>query len=394
MEQVCPPQDCCGCRACRDVCPKAAITMVKAADGFFYPEIDPDLCIDCGLCRKVCPEWEIFPGVAHDTKLYSAYSRDRQVRHDGSSGGTFQEVARYWLEAHPGNAAVYGAAFAEGFKLRHTYITRIDDIAPLLKSKYIESDTDGAFRKIRGQLKDGMQVMFCGTPCQCAALRKYLFNTDTSGLLVVDILCHGVPSQDLFDKSMAAFEKKHRCRVTKFDFRARPAKRVNTDHYFSYCYEKNGTKGCKTGLPGWKFPYYYNYCCYNSFRRSCYDCRYATPHRCGDITLGDFWRLDTVDDVADFDKGYSMVFANTPRGKEILHALKAGMMLKEYPLDTAVALNPTFTRGTVKTAINQQSVADLSTLPFDRYQKKYMIVRKDVISKALRLAGRIIKRLT
>ena len=104
--------------------------MVKAADGFFYPEIDPDLCIDCGLCRKVCPEWEIFPGVAHDTKLYSAYSRDRQVRHDGSSGGTFQEVARYWLEAHPGNAAVYGAAFAEGFKLRHTYITRIDDIAP------------------------------------------------------------------------------------------------------------------------------------------------------------------------------------------------------------------------------------------------------------------------
>ena len=47
-------EHCCGCRACEQVCPKGAITMVEDECGFLYPQIDQKSCIDCGLCLKKC----------------------------------------------------------------------------------------------------------------------------------------------------------------------------------------------------------------------------------------------------------------------------------------------------------------------------------------------------
>ena len=47
--------ECCGCSACKAICPKEAISMVENSEGFLYPEIDKEKCISCGLCVKVCP---------------------------------------------------------------------------------------------------------------------------------------------------------------------------------------------------------------------------------------------------------------------------------------------------------------------------------------------------
>ena len=38
---------CCGCGACKNVCPKHAIHMKEDEYGFVYPEIDNDLCVEC-----------------------------------------------------------------------------------------------------------------------------------------------------------------------------------------------------------------------------------------------------------------------------------------------------------------------------------------------------------
>ena len=48
-------QDCCGCAACVQRCPKQCISMKEDNEGFQYPVVDESTCIDCGVCEKVCP---------------------------------------------------------------------------------------------------------------------------------------------------------------------------------------------------------------------------------------------------------------------------------------------------------------------------------------------------
>lgn len=47
--------ECSGCWACKNICPKSAIDMVSDNEGFKFPQIDIEKCIECGLCIKVCP---------------------------------------------------------------------------------------------------------------------------------------------------------------------------------------------------------------------------------------------------------------------------------------------------------------------------------------------------
>ena len=48
-------EECCGCTACKSVCPQEAILLVEDEEGFLYPEINEKLCIRCYMCMKVCP---------------------------------------------------------------------------------------------------------------------------------------------------------------------------------------------------------------------------------------------------------------------------------------------------------------------------------------------------
>ena len=55
MINILDKQDCCGCSACIQVCPKQCITMLEDKEGFLYPQVNTYDCIDCHLCEKVCP---------------------------------------------------------------------------------------------------------------------------------------------------------------------------------------------------------------------------------------------------------------------------------------------------------------------------------------------------
>lgn len=390
MEQICPKESCCGCKACHDICPRQCIVMTKEDNGFYYPFVNEDNCINCGLCQKVCPENELLYGNVISPRLFAAYSFCEEHRNQGSSGGVFGELARLIFQK---KGIVYGAAFDKNLQLKHVAAYNEEELFPLLKSKYLQSDTNDVFNKIKENCRNDIPVLFCGTPCQCAALRKFI-GRQYPNLYVIDFLCHGVPSQEMFDKAVHNYEIKHHGRIVAFNFRSKPdSKKRDCDHYFSLTLLMKNRKIKKVeDKPNWKFPFYWGFCQYLALRPTCYDCGYANPKRVGDITLGDFWGLNTLIPVSDFQKGYSAIIVNTEKGKSLLEMLGKSVYKKEYPISSLIELNPTYTKGAVRNYQTENSQNDYKLLSFDDFEKKYLLVKMDVISRGMRFIKRLIKK--
>lgn len=48
-------EECSGCGACKNICPKKCIEMKYNEEGFLYPNINKDICINCNRCSNICP---------------------------------------------------------------------------------------------------------------------------------------------------------------------------------------------------------------------------------------------------------------------------------------------------------------------------------------------------
>ena len=181
--------DCCGCEACAQRCSHNAIKMVRDNEGFLYPEIDMHICTDCGLCEKVCPiinqSEQKVPIIS-----YAAQNNDESIRLQSSSGGVFTLLA---TETINNGGVVFGAKFDEQWNVIHDYVETIEGLANFRGSKYVQSQIGKCYKKTELFLKNGREVLFSGTPCQIAGLKKYLIK-EYKKLICVDIICHGVPS--------------------------------------------------------------------------------------------------------------------------------------------------------------------------------------------------------
>ncbi len=182
-------EDCVGCWACAQRCPKECISMHEDSEGFLYPEVDASLCIDCHLCEKVCPV--IHPGgERRPLASYAAVNRDERVRQSSSSGGVFTALAEKVIAR---GGVVFGARFDEKWEVVHGWTDSVEGLAGFRGSKYVQSRMGSCFREAESFLKSGREVLFSGTPCQVSGLRLFL-RKEYAGLLTVDFICHGVPS--------------------------------------------------------------------------------------------------------------------------------------------------------------------------------------------------------
>ena len=355
---------CCGCRACGDVCPKSCISFHKDSyDGFMYPVVDESLCISCGLCQKVCPELtQAFN--PQQTEVIAAYSKSHETVCNASSGGLFEVLAKRILRD---GGVVWGASFDKALQLAHRKATNEDELKALRKSKYLQSNLSTVYKQIFSDLKDGIPTLFVGTPCQVNALRNFVSNNPNKDKLVlIDIVCHGVPSQDLFDRCMAWFQTKHQCRVVSYEFRAK-GKEIVHPHSFRLTYEKNGKNHTMTGVY-YKSPFYYGFQTYKTLRPSCYSCKWAKGERSSDITLADFWGINTVAPAFNPDKGVSMVMANTEKGQERIDALIAAGSVesKIFPFELAQMNNKCLAHPTKCPIAARTRLFDkMQTEPFD-----------------------------
>lgn len=181
--------NCCGCSACVQVCPKQCISMSADNEGFLYPQIDTAICIDCGLCEKVCPvinQNEPREPLA----VYAANNNNEDIRLKSSSGGIFTLLAEQIISE---GGVVFGARFNENWEVVHDYTEAIEGLEPFRGSKYVQSIIGDNFIKAKQFLTDGRKVLFSGTPCQIAGLKKFL-RKEYENLLTVEVVCHGVPS--------------------------------------------------------------------------------------------------------------------------------------------------------------------------------------------------------
>lgn len=370
---ILPKQECCGCRACGDVCPHKCISFVTDKEGFYYPSIDDSACVDCGLCSKICPSLHPHLSSAQPSATYAAYALDKERHRAGSSGGLFGIIAT-WVIEHGGK--VWGAAFDNNLKLHHCSASNMQELAPLMKSKYIQSDTTGIYKTIKQDLKDGITTLFVGTPCQCNALKNYVGSNDEN-LIVVDLVCHGVPSQDMFDKSVGWFEHKNNCIVTGFQFRYKE-KRNRSSHMYKIEYIAGGGVKSKIGFY-YDFPHHYYFSKYIALRPSCYICKWSQPYRCSDITIADFWGIEKLKPHLDSKQGVSMLLANSDTGNSIIEKIKKQLHVESVPFEFACENNACLHAPATLTASRSRLFNEMQTLAFADVVKKQLTPKRKLM---------------
>ncbi len=383
LKEAAPAAGCTGCGACRNVCPKDAVTMREDGEGFLRPAVDPSSCVGCGLCGSVCPAVHAVSRGKERPEAYAVWSEaDRAA---SSSGGAFSAFARAVLKR---GGLVLGAAFDGRLRLSHVAIGRTEDLGALRGSKYVQSATGNAFRQVREALRARRQVLFCGTPCQVAGLRAFL-GKDCGTLLTLDLVCHGVPSDRIFQSYLEKLRArlgggKAACALAGYGFR-----------------RKNGwgiastvTVGSRRlTLRGVDALYMEAFKAAAIFRECCYRCPYASVPRVGDCTIGDFWGIGRhgVPFRHDVSRGVSLVMANTGRGEAVLKGWLEGVFSERRPLAEALAGNDSLRMPSPRHPRRDAIVSAFldPSRPLADIEREFRLVPRDLRTTLAALADRL-----
>lgn len=360
MIQIKDKADCCGCTACASICPKDAITMEPDTLGFKYPKVDLSKCIDCGLCEKVCAFNDNYDKSLNlkEPEIYAARHKDIHEIETSRSGAAFIAISDYILE---NGGIVYGVGYKDHFRVAHKRATTKEERNEFKGSKYVQSDLDGIFRQVKEDLKQGNTVLFSGTPCQTAGLNSYIGKKLRENLVLVDIVCHGVPSPYIWRDYLTYLENKYKSKVVKVDFRDKS--RIGwSGHIESFVFE-NGEKiesKIYTDL-------FYKHI---MLRPSCGNCHYTNFKRPSDITLADFWGWEKTDPFMNIDnKGISLVLVNTIKGINLLNKIKSSINLLSVDLEKC--MQPNMSRSTLFSSQYYDFEKDYKLYGFGKILRKY-----------------------
>lgn len=353
--------ECCGCTACEAICGHKAITMQSDALGFKYPKINLSKCIECGLCEKVCAFNDHYTTPNHFTQPIPYGIRLKNIEEvmKSRSGGAFVAFSD-WVLAKEG--VVYGVGYKDHFIVAHKRASSSQERDEFRGSKYVQSDLDGIFIEVRNDLLKGLWVMFSGTPCQVAGLQSFLSEKLKEKLVTVDIVCHGVPSPNIWRDFLTYIQTKEKKIVVGVDFR-------NKKDYGWTAHKETFTLAPPlTYLTTTSYTHlFYSHIMQ---RPSCGNCHYCNLRRPGDLTLADFWGWQkTGNHINDDDKGLSLVLVNTPTGKRIVEDVKEQFYIFEPTLQDC--LQGHLKEPTLPNPYSQQFKLDYEDKGFEYVLKKY-----------------------
>lgn len=348
MIHITDKKNCCGCSACVQRCPKQCIRLEEDTEGFLYPQVDEETCIKCGLCEKVCPILNQADKLSV-LEVLAVKNPNDEERMNSSSGGVFLPLAREVINQ---GGVVFGAVYDESWEVHHVYAEKIEDVYPMMGSKYLQSKIGNSFKDAERFLKQGREVLFVGSPCQIAGLRTYLRNKQYSNLLAVDFLCHGVPSPGVWRRYLAetygGYDAKEQSRLQATagknsvllsslnatspigDIKFRDKRESGWKKYRFIVRQKSASKADQNTVLSsdihYDNPFMRGFLSDIYLRPSCYACKCKNGVNHSDMTIADFWGINQIAPEFDDDKGVGLVLLNTKKGEEYFSRLPIDMM--------------------------------------------------------------------
>ena len=314
--------------------------MTEDKEGFLYPSVNESLCVDCGICDRVCPMKNSFLPI-EPIIVFAACNKDEDIRRKSSSGGIFTLLADKIIAE---GGVVFGAEFNNRWDVVIGHTEKKEGIARFRGSKYVQAEIGDTYKLCEQFLKDDRLVLYSGTPCQIAGLKRYLIK-DYANLLTVDVICHGVPSPMVWRKYLDEVRR----RAIKQTAVRRLLEKVP---FLSFLNPMPLIKGIRfrDKSDGWKkyrfvlelaeasaeskkssvlsSSYTINDVFYeNTFmkaflqnlilRPSCHNCAAKCGKSNSDLTIGDFWGVQHLYPQMDDDKGTGLVLVNSEKGRSL-----------------------------------------------------------------------------
>lgn len=387
MVKIGDKEKCSGCGACAQVCPVNCIEMRHDREGFIYPFANVDKCVECGRCNDICPIDNIAKEkdcsqIFKEPQAFAARIKDDVIREDSSSGGIFSLVANYILEEQ---GYVYGCILNDKLEAVHIGISSKEELHAMRGSKYVQSVIGDTYEEVKKNLKLNKKVLFVGTPCQAAGLYSYLDNKKYPNLVIIDFICHGVPSPMIFKDYIKMQEKQNNSKITEFRFR-------NKDKGWNQSGLQLGTKAIYENkmevrkYPAFKDRYMNAFLDDICLRPSCYNCNFkSVPKVYADITIADFWGINKIDKKMNDKKGLSLVLINSENGKKIWDIVSEKAEFSQYDFETAIKKNPPLIKSAKNNSSRDKFFNDYDKKGYLYVEKKYMSAFKWAQHKVLKI---------
>lgn len=324
---------CYGCGACKDACPKQAISMEEDAEGFFYPKVNEEVCAQCGKCREVC----IYHSSAYQEEksdrfpmVYGAYHKDKKVLERSTAGGVFTAMYRKILEK---GGFVAGVCYDEDFRVIYDLASDEAGCRRFCGPKHVYADSNDIKPRVKKLLEDGKTVLFSGTPCQVAGLKSFL-QKDYPELYTAELICDGGSSPKVFRKYCDYLEGLYKSKLVNMQF-------------------GNKFKGAATPFVVTEFAsgsvdvedaakHHLNnaYLRHKVQRPACYVCEFAGKEEgVADLTMGKYQGISEQHPDFENPMGVSVLKINTQKGREFFEEFKEDLILKESTFEAAYAAN-------------------------------------------------------
>ncbi len=377
---------CCGCRACEQVCPKGALTMQENSEGFLYPSLKETLCVNCGLCEKVCPVMNRPEGDGIQA-VYAIQHKENEILKDSSSGGAFRLLADEMIRR---GGYVVGCVWDESYRPVLRIAHSVEELHPMQGSKYLSSDTKNIYCDVKGLLESGKEVLFTGTPCQCAGILTYL-RKPYENLLTADFICHGVPSQFIFDSYLDAVEKKsgisagrkktsdgvlctptHKNRrITSYKFRDKERRGWGLVSTYTWMHGKKEKKYYAVGVTD---PYNYGFLNGYFNRYICYPCPFRGTNRFTDFTFCDYWGIDAHHNELDANKGVSAIAINSEKGQRYYQVVEKGAISIATQAEWVAVQNPSLIQPEIETvpALRRTIYGEIDASGWKAVERKHL----------------------
>lgn len=349
---------CCGCGACAARCPKSCISMQEDKFGFLSPVIDAGACVGCHACESVCPA---LGGGKGDEALEIRWAKGKSSRllEASSSGGIFGLLAESVIAD---GGVVCGAAWVDGCRrVEHVLVEDAASLDRVMRSKYVQSRVGReVYAGVRDAIRSGRRVIFAGTACQIAGLKRCLGKTGESGLLLaIDVICHGVPAPRLWSEWIDYKNKLRGSNVCDVNMRSKTAGWLSYSAMYEYIAEKDPSSTCESTIFNQDW-YMKAFLANASLRPSCFVC--PAKRGCGsDITLGDFWGFQRIHPEIDYFKGVSAVICNTEKGVAAFETVADLVDCGDATIDQVLAGNPSLVKSVAPYEKRDKFMEDLAS---------------------------------